>query len=188
MRTGRKTDEGFTLIELIVVIAIIAILTGAVIVSINPIQATAAKQAATNTQDAILKGKQYAMTRGNDGTYMVISQGKKDLEATYYVNNKEIDSEVISTRKVDVKYDNGEGGTGYIKTWGDATTTVKVTDLYIGFDKGSGSCRTFTSSATEARNTKLSTSNERSIEISAGGRTYKITVSGLTGRVDMIRQ
>ena len=101
MRTGRKTDSGFTLIEIIVVIAIIAVLTGIFIISINPIQANASRRAAVNMRDVLLQGKQYAMTRGNSGTYVEITSGDQ-ITATFYVNGEKADSETISSRKVKV--------------------------------------------------------------------------------------
>lgn len=174
MRTGRKTDQGFTLIELVVVIAIIAILTAAIIVSINPIQSTAAKRGATNMRDALLKGKQYAMTRGNDGTYMVIENGD-DLTATFYVNNTKAETETVSARRVAVKYNDGTKG-----------TDQSLNSLYVTFDKGSGACRVFSPSSQS--DTAAPSSNPRYMRITAGGVTYKVTASGLTGRIDMERE
>lgn len=174
MRTGRKTDQGFTLIELIVVIAIIAILTGAIIASINPIQATAAKRAAANMRDALLQGKQYAMTRGNNGTYMVIENGD-DLTATFYVNNSKAETEVISSRRVTAVYNVGTVG-----------SDTAISTLYVTFDKGSGACRVF--SAVSATAAAAPSSSLRYIRITAGGTTYKVTASGLTGRIDMERE
>lgn len=175
MKTGRKTDDGFTLIELIVVIAIIAVLTGVIIVSINPIQSTAAKKAATNMKDALLQGKQYAMTRGNTGTYMKISNGD-DLSVIYYVNKSEVGTDIISSRKVSVSYKVGN-------------KNLTGSTVYVMFDKGSGSCNGFT--AEEPENGQITKSNDslkRSIYITAGGVTYRITASGLTGKIDMERE
>lgn len=174
MKIGRRTDHGFTLIELVVVVAIIAILTAAIIASINPIQSTAAKRGATNMRDALLQAKQYAMTRGNKGTYMVIENGD-DLTATFYVNNTKVETETVSARKVTAKYNDGTLA-------GDQTLTT----LYITFDKGSGACRVF--SPTSYTATAAPSSNPRYIRITAGGITYKVTASGLTGRIDMERE
>lgn len=174
MRTGRKTDSGFTLIEIIVVIAIIAVLTGIFIISINPIQANASRRAAVNMRDVLLQGKQYAMTRGNSGTYVEITSGDQ-ITATFYVNGEKADSETISSRKVNVSYNDG-------------TSPLTGDTLYLAFDKGSGACRVFrTGTSYNSSDTIPDSSKAPYIRISAGGVTYEVKVSGLTGRVDMQR-
>lgn len=174
MRTGRKTDKGFTLIEIVVVVAIMGILTGVIIASINPIQATAAKKAAVNTRDALLTGKQYCMTRGNNGTYMVLTRGD-DLTADFYVNNKLADTRTISTRKVSVTFNNG-------------TSNLTGDKLFVSFDKGSGAPEIFSTANSYGSVVKSGDSNARVITIVAGGSTYEVSISGLTGRVDMVRK
>ena len=174
MRTGKRTDSGFTLIEIVVVVAIIAVLTGVIIASINPVQATAAKKAAANTRDALLTGKQYALTRGNTGTYMVISRGD-DLSADFYVNGSKLDTETVSTRKVNVKFNNG-------------STDLLGDSLYIAFDKGSGAPKLFYTGSSYDSSKTLTDSKTRTITITGGGVTYDLTISGLTGRVDMVRK
>lgn len=174
MRTGKRTDSGFTLIEIVVVVAIIAVLTGVIIASINPVQLTAAKKAAVNTRDALLTGKQYALTRGNNGTYMVINKGN-DLTADFYVNGSKVDTETVSTRKLNVKFNDGSADLS-----GDS--------LYISFDKGSGAPKLFYTGSSYDTTKEHSDSKTRSITITGGGVTYELTVSGLTGRVDMVRK
>lgn len=174
MRTGRKTDEGFTLVEIVVVVAIIAVLMGAILASINPIQSTASKKAATNMRDALLQAKQYAMTRGNNGTYMEIDKGDT-LTVTFYVNGSKAESETISSRRVTVQYNDGS-----------MVSDKGLTKLYVTFDKGSGACRVF--SPISNTETPAPSSGKRYIMITAGGITYQVTASGLTGRVDMVRK
>lgn len=187
----KKKDNGFTLIELIVVIAIIAVLSGVILISINPIQATAAKQAASAIEEAILTQKQNSMTKAtgqvsiNNSLILHLNDKGKVTALWSYPAGRKKDSskvgtseeEVLSNRKVAVTVSNGKDNEYSL---GDNYTN----SLMICFDKGSGACTVFGPSGAAE---KLPATNKRVITVSAGGTSYKITVSGVTGRVDKER-
>lgn len=174
----RKRNKGFTLIEIVVVIAIIAVLSSVIIISLNPMQATAAKQAASHVEQSLLTAKQYAMTRSNSGTYLdMYEDADGRFLADWYVDGSQAgNTETLSGRKVSVSCTAGK----------DAPVELTAgTHWYVTFDKGSGACRMFGTTQPDASGTAttLSSTDQRIITIKAGGREYRIEVSGVTGRI-----
>lgn len=132
----RKNNRGFSLIELVVVIAIGIILTLAMTLSLRTVSGTAVKQCAKEIKSIINKTK--SSTMGKDEVTLTLSMDEKG--ALYaYLNQKDGTGSVseekskVGRSNLDIKYTlTDASGASEVRTMksGDSIT--------IQFDRGSG--------------------------------------------------
>ncbi|MDR0819648.1 MAG: prepilin-type N-terminal cleavage/methylation domain-containing protein [Oscillospiraceae bacterium] len=183
---SKKRNEGFSLVELIIIIAILAILLAILVPRLSELWHSSARECAYNINSLIAKCKTDSMSMGtteNDGT--AAAKEKNEVYIRLYIKNGEIYGDfyrgtptaatlatsppLLSTEKLgDNKAEQGLDA---------ATKTLMTTydGLYISFDRATGKLDTF-------GNTPAPTSSgiigDRAITV--GKNT--ITIHGLTGK------
>ena len=143
----KNNNRGFSLVELIVVVAIGAILIGASILSIASISGTAAKQCARNIESILNKTKVTTMGKdtaaielykdGSDGAYyykVTVTNGKGEIT----VETKKIGRSNLEIRMLDasnpikIEFDRSSGAekTDIGKIWVKHGSTEKTIIIY----------------------------------------------------------
>ncbi len=185
-------NSGFSLIELIIVLAIVAVVTGTVVWSVSLVFSTDAKACANNLQRAIAdckvttmgKAKAWLLIyRGEDGR--VYSQLHVMTEKKDDAGNRIYDETTKDPVLVDVPEEAQKlGGNRVMVTYTDASGNSGVnlpegkadgnTGIRIEFDRSSGSF-------------KEDAGVPQKIELSGGKRHYTFTFHMLTGKVTVKR-
>ena len=162
----KKNNKGFSLVELIVIIAIMAVLTTSVITYVGMIGNSQAKKCAKELSTSLSQTKVCAMSRSkasmtvyadDTGVYVKYIQG--DLEKTEKIGNKGVKVEYRTVRN------------------SDAFTTVGTTvdtGIKIEFDRASGACK------------KMSGGQYcYGFKVTAGKTSYIVNIEPLTGKVSI---
>lgn len=184
----RRNNRGFTLVELMVVIAIIGVLTAIISLNISVIFSTDARRAATTAADALSTCRQDNRSREGEQTFVVFTTtdtGK--LAAALVVNGTVKDCDAISTRHVDVTVGNGK------------TPLSAGTGFFVSFTRGSGAVKMYATAPLSSLpeegtaftvdeslltdTDEADSDNMGRFRISSGSRTYVIAVDMLTGKV-----
>lgn len=164
-----KNDEGFTLIELILVFAIISILAGMAALSLSVAFSAGAKQCAADTSALLSRTKIGCMSHADD-TYMVLFVGSDDkLYGQYFENGSKVSDEPLSNRSVTVSYRTSGAGEILLSS-GSA--------LYISFNRWNGELKIF---GNDKDTPFADETKDAQIIISAGSRVYTIVLDALTG-------
>jgi prepilin-type N-terminal cleavage/methylation domain-containing protein len=172
----RKNNQGFTLLELIIIVAIIAVVSGLAAVSLAPILNTAAKQAAVSAKAKIYQCKTDCMAKNADVTCLEFKNDNGYLVATYYQGDltEAVSSEKLANRKVTLTY----GGT-------------KLEDgekLYLDFEKSSGSVRHFGVAEDVSSASVAGSSTNCTLTVAAGATTYELRLDPVSGVCKLKRQ
>lgn len=155
MNKWKRDDKGFTLVEMIVILAIIAVIGGVVVLGLNLISGKPVTQCARQMQILLEQNRTVAM--GKENTYVVIYKSSDGVMAQEYINGLvNGDPKRIGESVVDVTC----GGTPLGNSLGTGTR--------IEFDRGSGA---------------LTGNAEMVFVISRGGKTATLTIEALTGKV-----
>ncbi|MBR4719016.1 MAG: prepilin-type N-terminal cleavage/methylation domain-containing protein [Lachnospiraceae bacterium] len=189
----RNDNKGFSLIELIIIIAIMSIVLTMLVANLGYANSSAAKGCANSLKTAI--GQTRIKTMGKKETYLyVYKDGKGYSMKTISKGSKTGDpitveaTEQLAKSKVSIKY-------SFKKADGSMTTPVELdssNDILIGFNRENGKLDMSSSSITFEGMTKnvTSTSNETGIvfNVQSGNFIYDITIYGATGKVEMARR
>lgn len=215
MKTGRRTDfskknnSGFTLIELVVIAAIILVLTGMIAINVTPMFTQSVRSSADDLQHLIADTRTaaYARDKGDGDTYLEITLTDKGrIKATEYVNgvaatpyvNGENDykylgnyRETLSAKKRNYSYvTSSTSSSGTIASSDEEIGSLgTLSNLYIAFEKNTGEiyCCTFASNWNNAKNAKSSSGfndagvSDAVITLQGNGSTFEVTVNGVTG-------
>ena len=171
----KQNNNGYSLVEIIIVIAIMAILTGGVFFSINMVFGANAKTCANDLKNAISQCKVNTMGKSDaaleiyrDSSNQCI-YAKQCIKESYGWQAKE--PEKISNAKVYVTYTT------------DGTNFQELDDsksIFIGFDRSSGSFREGTNP-----NSGMTDPIYSGFFVGGGGRKYDIELVKLTGKVSV---
>lgn len=200
MRRLRSNDRGFSLVELIVVIAIMAVLLGVMALSLNLLMGTEAKQACSKLDGQLNEVKTSAMSR-YDETLKLKYYSKADTDAETGVDNgidkpgyyavKDIttltkpaddnptaieksvgaENRRIGSDRVKITVINDSGISNVIKS--DSQTGVG--EVLIKYDRATGALKGLDIDGTAAGNLK-------SITFESGVRKYTISFEQSTGK------
>lgn len=179
----RKDNKGFSMVELVVVIALMAVLGSVLVYSFSMVTGQEARQCANNISTVLDKAKNYAMTKsGSSDAYVEITKGSDGFIATFYkpvspINDSavpgsadyaQLETESIGKKAVGVTV-TLEGGSSF--------EINETTRLRIYFDRVSGAFKEAVvisgSSETKAYCTGITI---------VRGRTYQISFFNPTGK------
>ncbi len=161
-RRRKRSDGGYSIVELIIVIAIIAVIVAAVSYSIVMIFSANAKACANNLQRAVSDCKVTAMGKADASLEIYGQDGKVYSRMT--VDGVAQEPQKIGTNKVSVTCEKDGSAVKDISA-GDSVT--------ITFDRSAGS---FTEATTDAFDT---------IVIAGGHREYELKLIRLTGKTEL---
>ena len=159
----KKNNKGFSLVELVVIIAIMAVLAGAIITYIGSLGTAQAKKCANGIVSGFSQTKVCAMSRSSasmvvysndDGVFLVTKQG----------GNERV--EKIGNAGTVVEYRTVRDSSAFSPVGNSADAGVK-----IEFDRASGACK------------KMASSQYcYGFKVTCGKTTYIVNIEPLTGR------
>lgn len=95
-----KNNKGFSLIELIVVVAIMAVMTGFIFISFGLLTGQDARKCANNLSTVLDKEKNYALTKSAEADcYVEITWNSDGYYAEYFIPKKAVGTDMISLER-----------------------------------------------------------------------------------------
>lgn len=169
----RRNDSGFSLIELVVVIAIMAVLTGVISAGISSLTGRQAQKASKKIESILGTVKVQTMARRS-----VTGKLKKDGDSYVFVTTTKINNTDPATEKTDVI--GGKKVKIYFST-DDAGTKQDITDsgIDIVFDRASGELVNF-----GAASAATADGGKYCLYIEQGSKSYTIRIYKETGKVE----
>lgn len=167
----KHNNKGFTLVELIVVVAILAILAGVIGLSVGTVSRTRARKAANAISDLMSQCKILTLSGENDPCVKVYAESDGAYWAELTVKNAD------GTRTAREKEKLGSTALG-IQYKTDAVHDPKDAPLYIAYDRGTGALLPQDEAAAKAGVPGLTDTNS-CVYITVGS--YTITLTPLTG-------
>lgn len=175
-RKSGKNNSGFSLVELIIVIAIIAALIGTVILSVSMVFSANAKACSNDLQRAVADCK--VTTMGKAQAWLIVYRGENgSIYSQLHIMEQKEGDEI--GKLVDIPMEAQKiGGNRVSVTYTDASGTPELelptgadAGIRIEFDRSSGSFK-------EA---------PQQIRIQGGSRDYKLDFIRLTGKIAVNR-
>jgi prepilin-type N-terminal cleavage/methylation domain-containing protein len=192
MKTGRnskkqiknliRTDNrGFSLVELVIVIAILAIVAGGVGISISTISNKKVTKCASEIASSIERTRVLTLGKAQNDVECIISYDSSD--SSYYAvitqGGSEVQRQKVGESPIDVKvyFDGSSTGVSLGSITGQSPASTS-TGLHIMFNRSSGAFLEKTNNAGGEKNycSKIVvTGGSKSIEITTVGKTGKIS-------------
>lgn len=160
-----KDNRGYSLVELIVVIAIILILSTAGVLGFSSVSGKPAEQCASELKGAILANRTVSL--GKKDAKLVISMqpdGVHVTESYTLPSGAHSSDKVIAPNTVDLTFSTNDS----------VYTAVDATGIEIEFDRSTGSLKNQTT--------------DIYFRASKAGKSYKVTVYQLTGKVIAVKE
>lgn len=165
-------NKGYSMIELMIVLAIMAVLSGTVFYSVTLIFGANARSCANNIQRSI--GDCKVTTMGKADAYMVLF---RDGDGTVYTQMHLTESDGSVTEEEPQKVGTGRVDIGYTPKCGTQTVLMPGDSIEIRFDRSSGS---FVADG----NGNI----YEEISVRGGSKDYRIEMAELTGRSRVVRK
>lgn len=174
----KKNNDGYSLVEIIIVIAIMMILTGGIFYSVNMVFGANAKTCANDLRGAIAQCKINAMGKSDAALEIFRDSTNQCIYARQWTNDgsgwNSNEREKISNARVGVTYTTD--GASYQEL--DDTHPV-----FIGFDRSSGSFQECTDPGTGVIN---SYPIYQEFRVTGGSRSFTVELTRLTGKVSVV--
>lgn len=177
----KHNNEGFSLVELLVAVAIMAVLGTLLVISMGIIPRTAARSCANGLKTAI--GQTRIMTMGKKETIFVL---KHDEDGKYYTLEKvdngsgsftEGEPEVCGKSSVKVSYHIESVGVDPLTDLGSYKSLEKGESMTLSFDRGSG--KLIQGGVPDAKTLC------DAIKIEGGGKVCMIRIYTATGKITL---
>lgn len=182
-----KNNDGYSLVELIIVIAIMALLTGTAFFSISMIFGAGAKACANDLKEALAENKVIAMgknearleiRREDDGIYVIQWMRVKADDGTWKWIAKQEDA---AGGEIPEKIGNSRVSVAYVPEESEAKLELKAGEsLWLCYDRSNGS---FSRAEVAGRVGECILCKE--IYVRGGSRSYKLTLTKFTGKVEL---
>ena len=171
----KKNNKGFSLVELIVVIALIGVLAALVAPTLQNLFSSEAKKCSSQINSLISKCKIFSMGRQGD-VYIRIYEENGNIMGDYVEGSNVISTEQLGGSRAKVSATDPNGAASY--------SITAATSLYISFNRATGGLRFFGSSQPSAGSWPTGTieSGTAEIEVVAGTKTYTVEIISSTGR------
>lgn len=179
----KHNNEGFTLVEIIIVLAIMAVLASMLFIGLAIIPRNAARSCANGLKTSI--GQTRIMTMGKDETVMELYEDTNGRYYTvHYADGVALNSpEECGKSYVTVYYhEEGTAGNPDTVTSADCTELSGSERLYLGFDRGNGKMASV-SAVVGASN--VTTKVCDAILVTGGGLECRIRIYPATGKVTL---
>ncbi len=176
MRTipkNRTGNDGFTILELIIVIALISITVSFFIMGMKPIFTQPSRQCAREIKAALEKTRIDTMGRNAAGLRIY-----RDEKGIYL---SQLETEVSSNS---LKPELPEkAGTALVKLYTEPSTELtKGNNLVLAFKRDTGG---FVTESAPLGSGSYTTEYHRNLWVTSGGKTYSLSLNELTGIIDM---
>ncbi len=162
----RKKNSGFSLVELVVLLAIMGILMAGGITAFGLIFSTSAKETTSKIDSALNKTKVEAMSRASASVEIY----KDSTDSSYYVRYT-----INGTTQNPIKVGSSRVNVAYVDSSGTTTTITGSNNLIISFDRASGGFKPISGTSNYCK----------SIIVTSGAKTYTITCERLTGKTSI---
>ncbi len=170
-----KNNKGYSLIELIIVLAIMSVLGGTITFSYSMVANKAATQCAKNIQLSVEKSRVSAMGK-NNARITIYSLGDAGIymkeETNYGLGSATSVVTKIGKKGVDVYYEVG-----------GAKVALDGTGIVIEFNRSDGSLKTIKHGTDVLYDSKTSVDKSFTIYVERKTRKYTVKIEALTGRV-----
>lgn len=180
----RKDNKGFSMVELVIVIALIAVLGSVLVYSFSLVTGQEARQCANNISTVLDKAKNYSLTKSaSSDAYVEISkEASGEYVATYYAPDSPINDSAVPGSADYVQLENENIGKRTVRVTvsleGGASSEInETTSLRIYYDRVSGAFK----EAVIVSGTSETKAYCSQIEI-VRGRTYRISFFNPTGK------
>ncbi|MDR2531042.1 MAG: prepilin-type N-terminal cleavage/methylation domain-containing protein [Oscillospiraceae bacterium] len=180
--TGTKRNAGFSLVELIICVAILAVVIGLVGPSIASMWKSEARKCAFNIDSLISKCRTDSMSRGFVGYDDTKTPEENKIANKVYIRIYVKDDKVygdtyFGTAKVNTDQLGGHRAAGSLEVNG---TAVNDKGVFISFDRATGRLDVFdTTQASETPPSSLGTISGNTYFTTG---TFKVTIIALTGK------
>lgn len=169
MNNGRFNNDGYSLVELVIVIAIIALIISTVFYSVIIVFSANAKSCANNIQRAI--GDCKVTTMGKSAAYMELY---RDTDQDVYTRMYVMDSSGAYVPSEPQKVGTSRVYVAYTPKGGGETELLAGTKIEIRFNRASGGFAKDTSGNVYEM-----------IHVQAGSKDYEIILTELTGKSEV---
>lgn len=190
MRTGRNNrDKGYSLIELVVVIAIMAILVGVFAISVSSLSGRKVNKCADEIVTTLERAR--VLTLGKEQNQvefrLYYEETEKQYRAQIYQGGVVVSDRVVGKDPIEISVTFEEGSTGSI-AYDLRTDDIKGTAPYVSNPGNEGLFLVFnrSSGAFEQGTTSVGSDVKSycsKITVSNGSRTIEITPVGRTGKI-----
>lgn len=161
----KNNNKGFSLIEVIVVAAILVVLAGTATIGYNMLSGRAASQCASQLKSIILLNRTHAL--GMTSADVSISVNSNGVFVTETINGGAGSSKNIGKSDVNVSY-SLDGGASY--------NDLSGTSVSFSFDRSSGALASING---------VAASTDIKFKVSKNSSNYIVTVHHLTGKTDI---
>ena len=161
----KKNNEGFSLVELIIIIAVMAVLTVSIVTYTGLIGDSNAKKCAKELGNSLSETKVCAMSRAE--AKLIVYADSSGVYVKKVQSGRADKTEKIGKKGVKLGYIDIRNSTTYT-----AVGTTEDTGIVIQFDRASGACK------------KMDSGKYcYGFKITAGDASYKVNIEPLTGKI-----
>jgi prepilin-type N-terminal cleavage/methylation domain-containing protein len=187
MKKLKKNNRGYSLVELVIVIAVMAVLSGLLVTSVSILAGWDAKECAKDIEGHLNNVKTNALSKL--GAELLLSRDADDnyiIEYVEYGYEKNSSGNLVMVPSVVTReYFLGKKKVSIVCILEDGTniTVSQAANISIGFNRSSGALTTFKTS--DPSYTLMLDNHCESIEITRGSITYAINMVPETGKISM---